>query len=132
MIALDTSALLHVALAEHGYERSVATLLSFEARRVSVVSVVEAQAVLAGRSDDPRLRLDRLLELLRVDAVGVDAQQADVARDAYLRYGRGSGHPARLNLGDVFAYALARAHGLPLAYVGEDLGVTDVRSLRLA
>lgn len=131
MIALDTSAILHVALAESGYQRSVVAMLSFEGRLVSAVSLVEAQAVLAGRADDPRARLDRLLELLQVDVVGVDARQADVARDAYLRYGRGSGHPARLNLGDVFAYALAREQGVALAFVGDDFGVTDVRALRL-
>ena len=132
MIALDTSAILHVALAENGYQRSVVAMLSFPGRQVSAVSLVEAQAVLVGRADDPLQRLDRLLELLRIEVVGVDAHQADIARDAYLRYGRGSGHPARLNLGDVFAYALARAQGVPLAYVGEDFGVTDVRALRLA
>ena len=60
------------------------------------------------------------------------ARPFTVADRATIPNGLGSGHPARLNLGDVFAYALARAQGLPLAFVGEDFGVTDVRVLRLA
>jgi ribonuclease VapC len=132
VIALDTSVLLHVAFAEPGHRDSVATLLGRSARLVSAASVVEAQAVLASRADEPRGALDRLLALLRVEIVAVDAAQVEIAREAYLTFGRASGHPARLNYGDVFAYALARARDVPLAFVGDDFSLTDLRRLRLA
>ena len=132
MIAVDTSALLHVAFAEAGHRDSVAALLGRSARLVSAASVVEAQAVLASRADAPREALDRLLTLLRVEVVAVDAAQVEIARDAYLTFGRASGHPARLNFGDAFAYALARARDVPLAFVGDDFSLTDLRLLKLA
>ena len=52
--------------------------------------------------------------------------QARLARTAYQRFGRGTGHPARLNLGDCFAYALARDVGEPLLFKGEDFVLTDI------
>ena len=132
MIAVDTSALLHVAFAEPGHRESVATLLERSARLVSAASVIKAQAVLASRAEQPREALDHLLGLLRVEIVAVDAVQVDIARDAYLRFGRASRHPAHLNYGDTFAYALARARDVPLAFVGDDFALTDLRLLRLA
>ena len=132
MIAVDTSALLHVALAEAGHRDSVAALLGRSARLVSAASVVEAQAVLASRANEPREALDRLLTLLRIEIVAVDGAQVEIARDAYLTFGRASGHPARLDYGDTFPYALARARDVPLAFVGDDFSLTDLRLLRLA
>ncbi len=132
MIAVDTSALLHVAFAEAGHRDSVAALLGRSARLVSAASVVEAQAVLASRANEPREALDRLLTLLRVEIVAVDGAQVEIARAAYLTFGRASGHPARLNYGDTFPYALARARDVPLAFVGDDFSLTDLRLLRLA
>jgi hypothetical protein len=79
-----------------------------------------------------REALDRPLTLPRVEIVVVDAAQVEIALDAYPTYGRASGHPARLNHGDVFAYALARARDVPLAVVGDGFSLTDLRSLRLA
>ena len=56
----------------------------------------------------------------------VTEAQARIAREAYRDYGRGSGHPARLNFGDCFAYALARATGEPLLFKGSDFIHTDI------
>ena len=61
----------------------------------------------------------------------VDAEQADIAANAYRRYGKGH-HPAGLNLGDVFAYALARQRGAPLLFKGNDFVQTDVEAAVLA
>jgi ribonuclease VapC len=58
----------------------------------------------------------------------VTADQARIARDAYRDFGKGSGHPARLNVGDCFAYALARSRGEPLLFKGDDFGHTDITS----
>ena len=60
--------------------------------------------------------------------VAVDEKQMRIARQAYRDFGKGSGHPARLNFGDCFAYALAKALDEPLLYKGADFGKTDVQS----
>ena len=70
---------------------------------------------------------DALIERFKVVIEPVTADQARIAREANRRFGRGSGHPARLNFGDCFAYALAKAFGEPLLFVGQDFVHTDVR-----
>ena len=79
----------------------------------------------ARRGDDGARDLDLLLAKLRVDIVAVTASQADIARKAFRRYGRGR-HPANLNFGDCFAYALAKDKSAPLLFKGNDFGQTDV------
>ncbi len=74
----------------------------------------------------PRPRFDHIVEALGVQIVPLTARQAELARDAHRRFGRGSGHPARLNLGDCFAYALTADTGAPLLYTGSDFAATDV------
>ncbi len=69
--------------------------------------------------------LDRLLDLVQIEVVPVTAEQAAVARDAWRCFGKGN-HPAGLNLGDCFAYALARTAGEPLLFKGNDFGLTDI------
>ena len=63
-----------------------------------------------------------------IEVVPVTDEQARIARQAYRDYGRGSGHPANLNFGDCFSYALAAERREPLLYVGDDFGHTDIRS----
>jgi ribonuclease VapC len=72
-------------------------------------------------------RLDDLIASAEIVIEPVTEAQAHIARLAYRDYSRGSGHPARLNFGDCFAYALARASGEPLLFKGDDLAQTDVR-----
>ncbi len=72
-------------------------------------------------------RFDQLLAQLDVEVIPVTAEQARIARAAYRDFGKGSGHPARLNFGDCFAYALATDTGEPLLFVGNDFRHTDVR-----
>ncbi|MPZ59075.1 MAG: PIN domain-containing protein [Rhizobiales bacterium] len=67
------------------------------------------------------------MEYFNVEVVPVDLAQARIAADAFTRYGRGQ-HPARLNYGDCFAYALAASRGVPLLYKGTDFGKTDIAS----
>ncbi len=129
MIAVDTSALLHVAFAEPEHRDSVTALLGRSAR---LVSVVEAQAVLASRADEPREVLHRLPTLLRLEIVAIDSAQVEIARDAYLTFSPASGHAALLNYADTVPYALARARDAPLAFVGDDFSFTNLRLLRLA
>ena len=73
-------------------------------------------------------RLDELLREAGVIIEPVTERQATIARQAYRDYGKGSGHPASLNFGDCFSYALAKDLGEPLLYKGDDFGHTDIRN----
>jgi ribonuclease VapC len=84
--------------------------------------------VIEGRKGEAgRERLERFFVLTRTDVVAVTPQQAMIAIDAFRNYGKGR-HPAGLNIGDCFSYALARATGHPLLFKGNDFVHTDVRS----
>lgn len=67
-----------------------------------------------------------MLDLIAPRFVAFDVDQLAAARVAYSRYGRGSGHPARLNMGDCFSYALAKSRNLPLLFKGDDFIHTDI------
>jgi ribonuclease VapC len=97
--------------------------------RLSAASLLEA-AIVTDASRDPVLsrELDDLVDALGIIIEPVTEHQARIAREAYRDYGKGSGHPARLNFGDCFAYALARDRGEPLLYKGSDFAHTDIRS----
>jgi ribonuclease VapC len=84
--------------------------------------------IILDRSTDPleRARLDDLLGRLSIGVEPVTEAQARIARQACRDFGRGSGHPARLNYGDCFAYALARDKGEALLYKGSDFDETEI------
>jgi ribonuclease VapC len=96
---------------------------------MSTASYLES-AILVDRNPSPLLarEFDRTVAVLEVELVPVTAAQAVIARTAYRDFGRGSGHRAKLNFGDCFAYALAIERNEPLLYQGDDFGHTDVRS----
>jgi len=99
---------------------------------ISATNYVESGQVLAQRQlIRAQLTLDdfhRLLDTLDIELAPIDAQQARVALEARIRYGRGFGHRAHLNYSDCFAYALAKVRNLPLLYVGDDFTHTDIVS----
>jgi len=88
---------------------------------------MEASLVLAGREGDDTswLGLDQLIARAGIEVVPQDRLLAEIAREAFLRFGKGR-HPARLNMGDCAAYALARSRGLPLLFKGGDFSKTDI------
>ena len=94
---------------------------------ISAATFLET-AIVIDRGRDPiaSRRLDDLTREAQIVIKPVTEQQAHIARQAYRDYGRGSGHPARLNFGDCFAYALARATGEPLLFKGDDFRHTDI------
>ena len=98
-------------------------------RRISAANFVEA-AVIIDASRDPiaSRRFDDLVKEAQLVIEAVTESQARIAREAYRDFGRGSGHPARLNFGDCFAYALAREMGEPLLFKGDDFSHTDIAS----
>jgi ribonuclease VapC len=123
---IDTSALVAVLDQELEAERIVRTLASAPERILSAANLVEVGIVMqARRGDDGARDLDLLLAKLRVDIAVVTANQADIARKAFRRYGRGR-HAANLNFGDCFAYALAKDTSAPLLFKDDDFGQTDV------
>ena len=99
--------------------------------RISAVSYVETGAVIDG-SKDPvaSRRFDELIEAAQIVIEPVTEAQARIARQAYRDFGKTSGHPAKLNFGDCFSYALAKAKGEPLLFKGRDFTRTDVKSAR--
>ena len=124
---VDTSAVVSIALGEPGADRLTRLLLDDPFPKLSAATLVEINAVLMRRlrPEDQR-RVEQLMGLWGVEVVAFDAEQARMATEAYRDFGRGSGHPANLNFGDCFSYALARISGEPLLYGGEDFARTDI------
>ena len=132
MIVLDTSALVAILLGEPASLRIRERLASDPERVMSVASYVEAGTVIAGRLGSRATAAPRDLDIVLGEAgirlLAVDEDQAHIALEARIRYGRGFGSAAKLNYGDCFAYALARALDAPLLYIGDDFTHTDVKS----
>lgn len=104
-------------------------ILAIPTRRISAANLLEAYMV-TDRSDrlEARIRVNLVVAETRTVIEPVTADQVVIAREAFRRFGRGSGHPARLNFGDCFAYALARYYDEPLLFVGRDFSETDIES----
>ena len=123
---LDTSALLAVLLDEADADHYEYAIGVAEVCRMSVASYLEAVMVIEGRLGEAGGReIDNYLEEAGVELVSVTPEQAQTARMAWRRYGKGN-QPAGLNFGDCFAYALAEVSEEPLLFKGEDFALTDV------
>jgi ribonuclease VapC len=124
---LDTSALLAILRSEPEERRFIEAIEESAGPRMSAVNFVEA-AVVIDSSRDPiaSRRFDDLLREAAVTIEPVTQTQAIIARQAYRDFGKGSGHPARLDFGDCFAYALAKETAEPLLFKGNDFPQTDV------
>lgn len=127
-VIVDTSAIVAIALGELRVEELKEALARSTSSRMSVPSYVELCAVIH-RRDRPEIGrlVDRLLDTYGIQVQAFDADQACVAAQAYRDYGRGSGHPARLNLGDTYSYALAHVTGEPLLFRDDNFAHTDIR-----
>lgn len=127
MIVVDTSALAAIVFAEP--ERDAFTGIIRQARRVliSTPAVLELRMVVHGRRGERAgVMVDDLLRLPMFEWVAPGRAETDAAYAAFVAFGEGSGHPAGLNFGDVFSYALAKVRGLPLLFKGEDFAQTDI------
>lgn len=130
MMVLDTSALVAVLSAEADGDGCNARIAAEEHLLLSAASYLEAAIVIDARFGQEGVHDLRLyLHEAEIEIVPFDRDQADIARRAYRRYGKGR-HPAGLNFGDCFAYALAKARSAPLLYTGNDFAQTDVTSAR--
>jgi ribonuclease VapC len=129
VIVADTSAIVAIAFAEPEREALVQAIERAERTLVSTVSVVEARMVVHGRRGQRAVVLvDDLLRLPLFEIVPPGPAEMDAAYAAFVAFGKGSGHAAALDFGDVFSYALAKVRGLPLLYKGDDFAETDIES----
>lgn len=125
---VDTSALIAILRREPG--SSIYEIAMNEADRISIsaATYLELSIVVDSRKQPALSReIDDLLERFSVIIEPVTPEQASIARQAYRDYGRGSGHPANLNFGDCFSYALARDKREPILFKGDDFIHTDLR-----
>lgn len=129
VIVADTSAIVAIAFAEPERAAFVQTIERAERTLISSVSVVEARMVVHGRRGQRAVVLvDDLFRLPLFEIVPPGPAEMDAAYAAFVAFGRGSGHPAALDFGDLFSYALAKIRGLPLLYKGSDFAETDIAS----
>lgn len=129
MIAVDTSALVAILLGEVERDDYLAILDSADGISISAGTVIEARMVIHGRGGPAlRQKLDSLCNDYRMNIVSPGDEEIAYADQAFASYGKGSGHPAQLNFGDLFAYALAKSRDIPLLFKGNDFAQTDVSS----
>lgn len=128
MIAIDTSVLIAILTEEPEADAFRAALLPSSATWITAVSLVEATMV-ASRDEtiDPVAAINKVVASLEIEVIAVDRAMAELARQAFLTFGKGRGHAASLNFGDCFSYALAKALDAPLLFKGGDFARTDVK-----
>ena len=125
-MVVDTSALLAIFLAEPERQHLLELLTQAETRNISAANVLETGIVLEARRGEAAGReFDLFLHQAKFDVISVDSEQMEIARVAWRKYGKGR-HPAGLNFGDCFAYALAKTLGEPLLFKGDDFKHTDL------
>jgi ribonuclease VapC len=124
---IDTSVLVAIMRNEKDALSLAGVIAKNSVKRMSAAGYVETAAVI-DRDRDPHVgrKMDYLIADMGIVIEPVTEQQARIAREAYRDFGRGSGHRAKLNFGDCFAYALAKALNEPLLYKGTDFSHTDV------
>jgi len=129
MIVVDTSAITAIVFAEPERETFVGVIERADKALISTAAVLEARMVVHGRRGQRAVvLLDDWLRLPVFEWVASGPAETDAAYAAFVAFGRGSGHSAGLNFGDLFSYALAKTRGLPLLFKGDDFGRTDVVS----
>jgi ribonuclease VapC len=127
-MVVDTSAIVAILEDEPERQRFVDLIGAAPIRRLSAANRLEATLVIEGRKRDAgRADLDLFLHEAEIEIVPVTLEQMELACDAFRRFGKGR-HPAGLNFGDVFAYALAKVAGEPLLFKGDDFARTDIAS----
>jgi ribonuclease VapC len=125
-MVIDSSALMAIFLDEPDGSIYASAILNDRIRLISAATLAEASIVaIRRRRPDPIAALDILTTRLRLVVIPVDHEQALLARDGFRRFGKGR-HPAGLNFGDCFSYALAKQRGEPLLFKGNDFSQTDV------
>ena len=132
MIFLDASAIVAILAEEAASDMLLDSLEQDPSRSTSPLAVFEAVAALTRKRrvavEQAEATVRDFLARAGVEVLSLTDKDADTAIAAFSRYGKGRGHPAQLNLGDCFAYAMAKNHRCALLYKGNDFAETDVRS----
>jgi ribonuclease VapC len=124
-VVIDTSALVAILQKEPERRPFIEAIEAADSRLLSVATFVEISIIIEARYGAEGLRdLDHFISRAAIELVPVDLEQGRLARNAFSRFGKGR-HPAALNYGDCFSYALATALGEPLLFKGDDFGHTD-------
>lgn len=128
MIAIDSSAIIAIFKLEPEADHFLKTIVAAEGRVISALSVLEISMVMSGgaKAADTFAPLDDFLIEAGIQILPFDAEQVGIAREAFLRFGKGR-HKAGLNLGDCASYAAAKVRSAPLLFKGEDFPLTDIR-----
>jgi ribonuclease VapC len=131
LIVVDTSALIAILKDESDAQSLLDRVGQEEEVVIGTPTLFEYLMVAVGKGDGGQEATARaLLDQLGVKIVSWTPEQADLATDAFLRFGRGRGHPARLNFGDCMAYAVAKSLDAPLLFKGTDFAATDVKQVK--
>jgi len=126
---VDSSALIAILMREAQWPALSRTLDASKSSRISAANYLETSIVVDGwRNPVLSREFDELIERFNIQIEPVTAEQAKIARQAYRDFGKGSGHPAGLNFGDCFSYALAREKREPMLWKGDDFGHTGLRA----
>ena len=124
---VDSSAIVAILRGEPERVPFEATIAGTRNVRISAATLLETMIVIDGMRDPVKSsRVEEFIADGRIEIVDVTSGQARLARDAYRDFGKSSGHPAHLNFGDCFSYALAKTTGEPLLFKGDDFGHTDL------
>lgn len=127
ILVVDSSALISILGVESDNASFAQAIVESDQAIVSAASVHEAFCVaVRGRYEGGPSRLEAMVAKLQLEIVPFDLVQLEAAKMAYQKYGRGTGHHANLNMGDCYAYALAKTRRLPLLFKGNDFSHTDV------
>lgn len=128
-MVIDSSAVIAILFDEPEAEALLSQIAVAEICRLSAASLVEVGIVLRrDAAAQRRAAFDEMLRLFSINVEPVTEEQAYLALDAYDRFGKGTGHPAGLNYGDCFSYALAKQAGEPLLFKGDDFTRTDLEA----
>ena len=127
MIAVDTSAVMAIVLNEPERDAFIAAIEDAEVAFISTSTLIETRLVAFRRGGEQLVRLvDRVIESLGLALEPAGLEEVAAAQTAFADYGKGGGHPAQLNFGDLFSYALAKVRSLPLLFKGDDFSKTDI------
>jgi ribonuclease VapC len=129
-VFVETSAIVSMVAREPGYKALATQIETATLALTSPVVILEASMVLASRlgvePDQAESRVRTVLEQGGVAIAAIDDATAKLAIEAFARFGKGRGHPARLNMADCLSYACAKQHRVPLLYIGNDFAQTDL------
>lgn len=124
---LDSSAFIAIARREAGFEGFLEVMERADTRRMSAATWLETTMVfVANKGSEAAAELEVLRAAALVDIIPFSADHATIAREAFMKYGKGRNHPAALNFGDCISYATAKLEMMPLLFKGDDFRLTDI------